>query len=127
MGVKINVDSRAAVTNVQFSQTITIPNGSTFDGADSVNDPLSARIGGSGTNNYYGSWPWSKGFVVKPSADITTGLTVVMWEDYNMNEKRGCQTATDVDKTLTGSVWNEDLIIRITNNTGSPLTLEIGR
>ena len=123
MGVKINVDSRAAVTNVQFSNTITIPNGSTFDGTDSANDPLSARIG---AGSYYGSWPWSKGFVVKPASDVT-GITVNMWEDYYTNEKRGCQTAADVAKTLTGNVWNEDLIIRLTNNTGSDLTLEIGR
>jgi hypothetical protein len=120
--MKINVDSRAAVTNVQFSQTITIPNGSTFDGTDSATDPLSARIG----SEYYGSWPWSKGFLVKPSADVTTGLTVVMWEDFNTNEK-GTQTATFVDKTLVGGIWNEDLIIKMTNNTGSDLTLEIGR
>lgn len=120
--VQISKNNRQAVTNVDFSTTITIPNGTTFDGTASTTDPLSARIG----DTYYGSWPWSRGFVVKPSADIETGLTVVMYQDYNLNEKRGCSTATFVDKTLVGAIWNEDLIVKIANNTGADITIEIG-
>lgn len=121
---KIIANNRDAVTNVGISQTITIPDGVTFDGTDSSNDPLNARIG----DVYYGTWPWSKGFVVKPVDDLTSSdsITVVMFDDYFHNEKHGVSTGTFVSKTFTGNIWNEDLIIKFKNDSGADITIEIG-
>jgi hypothetical protein len=114
-------NNRPAITNPDWQQRITIANGATFDGTDSVTDTQSARLG----DAYYGSWPWSNGFLVKPAADLTD-IPVVMYQDYNLNEKRGVSTAQTVNTNLLGGVWNEERIIKITNNTGVALTINIG-
>ena len=120
MGMNITKENIPAVTNPTWSTTITLADGATFDGNDSTTDTYSARLGG--------SWPWSRGFVIKPPNDIALGdATAAMWQDYYTNEKRGNGTAQEVDKQFTGNVWNEDIMIRFTNKTGSELTLEIGR
>jgi len=120
----ITKENIPAVTNPTWSTTITLADGETFDGTDSTTDTYSARLGGV----YYGSWPWGRGFVIKPEADIALGgATAVMWQDYYTNEKRSVSTAQTVDKQFTGNVWNEDILIKLTNNTGASLTLEIGK
>lgn len=117
-------NSQPAITNPDWSFRVTIPAAGVLDGTDSVNDPLSIRIG----TFQGGRWPWADGFLIKPTEDITD-LTIVPYAHFRDAENKDMTNAVANASTIEnflGNVWSETRVVYISNTTGSDITINIG-
>lgn len=119
----IYTNNKLAISQPHRWTSVTLANGESFDGTDYTTHS-SQRLqiqGGIGK----ATWRWGEGFIIQPSADIGT-LDVIPYGDWVDNQKSYTNLATQYLYSLIAGVWNEARVIKVTNNTGSSITFNIG-